>query len=340
MRSRAFRAEIELALSGRLADWSATREGTLALILLWISSRGMSFAKRRGVFRRHRGALTCACAGSFRRDREFAPIERWFVYMPFEHAENLVDQYESVRLFQSLADAGLADPLTWAVKHFEVIRRFGRFRIATPYWDAPRRSKRPSSLRSRVRASSPAEPCATRWLESRVFALADRSFMASPRILAVDTATDTCSVCAPAGRPGRSRSEAVGQRYSERALSMIDALLNAAGLRLEEVDLIAFGAGPGSFTGLRIACGLAQGLAWGIGRPVVPVGNLWALAERVFASPRPATGSCARLMRECTRRIARSITAARGSAAQPPSLANPRISPDWQTRWIRSRAMR
>ena len=148
--------------------------------------------------------------------------------------------------------------------------------------------------------------------------------MASPRILAVDTATDTCSVALLLDDRVNTRSEVVGQRHSERALSMIDALLNAAGLRLEEVDLIAFGAGPGSFTGLRIACGLAQGLAWGIDRSVIPVGNLRALAERVFresaASDRVLCAVDARMHEAYCAIYHRDP---RISEVQPPSLAKP-----------------
>jgi len=123
-----FAPEIELALAGSLDDWSATRQGTLALILLLDQFTRNAFRETPRAFAGDAAALSHSRALVYSgRDREFAPIERWFVYMPFEHAENLVDQYESVRLFQSLADAGLADPLTWAMKHFEVVRRFGRF---------------------------------------------------------------------------------------------------------------------------------------------------------------------------------------------------------------------
>jgi len=123
-----FAPEIERALAGSLNDWSATRQGTLALILLLDQFTRSVFRETPRAFAGDAAALSHARALVYSgRDREFAPIERWFVYMPFEHAENLIDQYESVRLFQSLADAGLADPLDWAVKHFEVIRRFGRF---------------------------------------------------------------------------------------------------------------------------------------------------------------------------------------------------------------------
>ncbi len=64
---------------------------------------------------------------------------------------------------------------------------------------------------------------------------------------------------------------------------MIDAALSNASLMLGDVDIFAFGAGPGSFTGLRIACGVAQGLAYGKRKQVVPVGNLRALAARAFS---------------------------------------------------------
>jgi tRNA threonylcarbamoyladenosine biosynthesis protein TsaB len=106
--------------------------------------------------------------------------------------------------------------------------------------------------------------------------------MSSPCLLALDTATETCSVALLRGGSVVLRSETVGQRHSERALPMVDDLLRATGTALRDLDYIAFGAGPGSFTGLRIACGLAQGLAWGAGKRVVPVGNLMALAARVF----------------------------------------------------------
>jgi len=77
-------------------------------------------------------------------------------------------------------------------------------------------------------------------------------------------------------------SEVVGQKHSERVLPLVDAVLREAGLQLRDVDVFAFGAGPGSFTGLRIACGVVQGLAYGCNRPVVGVGNLRALAAAAF----------------------------------------------------------
>jgi len=118
--------------------------------------------------------------------------------------------------------------------------------------------------------------------------------MTSPCILALDTATDVCSVALLSAGAIAARSERVGQQHSERALPMVDDVLRDAGVALPDVDFIAFGAGPGSFTGLRIACGLAQGLAWGVGKRVIPVGNLHALAARLFSeAPDVSTVLCA-----------------------------------------------
>jgi tRNA threonylcarbamoyladenosine biosynthesis protein TsaB len=98
-------------------------------------------------------------------------------------------------------------------------------------------------------------------------------------ILAIDTSTEYCSVALLHGGTLASREERAGQRHSELLLPMVEALLAEAGMQLARLDGIAFGAGPGSFTGLRIACGVAQGLALGAGVPVVPVGTLLALAH-------------------------------------------------------------
>jgi tRNA threonylcarbamoyladenosine biosynthesis protein TsaB len=99
-----------------------------------------------------------------------------------------------------------------------------------------------------------------------------------PVLLAFDTATEVCSVAVARGARIVERMETVGQRHSERVLPMARQLLADEGVALTELDAVAFGAGPGAFTGLRIACGVAQGLAYGLERPVVPVGNLAALA--------------------------------------------------------------
>lgn len=105
----------------------------------------------------------------------------------------------------------------------------------------------------------------------------------APTLLAIDTATEVCSVALAVGDAIDEASETVGHAHSARLLPMIDALLARHSLRLAECDAIAFGAGPGSFTGLRIACGVAQGLAYGADKPVIAIGNLAALAADAVA---------------------------------------------------------
>jgi tRNA threonylcarbamoyladenosine biosynthesis protein TsaB len=98
-------------------------------------------------------------------------------------------------------------------------------------------------------------------------------------LLALDTSTEYCSAALLCGEELTHRDAHAIQRHSALILPMIEDLLACAGLGPTQLDGIAFGAGPGSFTGLRIACGVAQGLAFGAGLPVVPVGTLVALAQ-------------------------------------------------------------
>jgi len=103
-------------------------------------------------------------------------------------------------------------------------------------------------------------------------------------LLALDTSTEYCSVAILRDEMLTHRDAHAVQRHSELILPMIEEVLRASGLALAQLHGIAFGAGPGSFTGLRIACGVAQGLAFGTGLRVVPVGTLMALAEEAGAS--------------------------------------------------------
>lgn len=103
------------------------------------------------------------------------------------------------------------------------------------------------------------------------------------KILALETSTETCSVALLAGAGLLLREERAGQRHSERILPMIDEVLYEAGFAPADLDGVAFGAGPGSFTGLRIACGVAQGLGFALDIPLLPVGTLLALAEACAA---------------------------------------------------------
>jgi tRNA threonylcarbamoyladenosine biosynthesis protein TsaB len=100
------------------------------------------------------------------------------------------------------------------------------------------------------------------------------------KILAFDTSSEYCSIALWMDGEILSRRVFAGQRHSELLLPMLQELLARAGLMLVQLDGIAFGAGPGSFTGLRIACGVAQGLAFGSNLPVIGISTLEALAQQ------------------------------------------------------------
>jgi tRNA threonylcarbamoyladenosine biosynthesis protein TsaB len=98
-------------------------------------------------------------------------------------------------------------------------------------------------------------------------------------LLAIETSGDFCSLAVSVGEAVHSRHLAAGQRHAEMTLDALDELMREASLSMADLHGIAYGEGPGSFTGLRIACSLVQGLAWARGVPVVGVGTLAALAE-------------------------------------------------------------
>ncbi len=102
---------------------------------------------------------------------------------------------------------------------------------------------------------------------------------AAPNVLALETSSERLSVALASGDARWNRSLEEGTRHSEHILIAIDALLSDAGLSLGALDAIAFGAGPGAFTGVRLGCGVAQGLALALGCPVVAVNSLQALAQ-------------------------------------------------------------
>lgn len=102
--------------------------------------------------------------------------------------------------------------------------------------------------------------------------------MRAVKLLAFEAATRRLSVALWCDGAITEKSADVPNGGSERLLPWAGELLAAAGLSLQQLDGIAFGAGPGGFTGLRLACGVAQGLAFGLEVPVVPVGSLAALA--------------------------------------------------------------
>jgi tRNA threonylcarbamoyladenosine biosynthesis protein TsaB len=98
------------------------------------------------------------------------------------------------------------------------------------------------------------------------------------KILAIETSHESGSVALLTPSSCRELSAQGAQTHSAWVLPTIAQLMDEAGLAISELDAIAFGAGPGAFTGLRLACGVAQGLAFATHRPVVAVGSLEALA--------------------------------------------------------------
>jgi len=103
------------------------------------------------------------------------------------------------------------------------------------------------------------------------------------RFAAFETSTEWCSVALSVDGEIAAIERRAGHRHSELALPMLEDLFRKTNTKPETLDAIAFGAGPGSFTGLRIACGLAQGLALPRGLPVIGIPTLEALAEECGA---------------------------------------------------------
>ncbi len=144
------------------------------------------------------------------------------------------------------------------------------------------------------------------------------------KLLAFDTSTRWLTVGCGDGNAFLARTEDVGNGHSERLLPLIHTLLAEAGYTLATLDGIAFGAGPGAFTGVRIACGVAQGLALGADRPLLPVCTLEAIAQmawHAYAAPNVMACLDARMREVYVAAYARD--GARWREAKPPEVTKP-----------------
>lgn len=101
-------------------------------------------------------------------------------------------------------------------------------------------------------------------------------------LLALDTATEACSAALLHEGQLIHRFEVIPRMHAGRLLPMIEEVLDEAGLMLRQIDALVFGRGPGAFTGVRIATGMVQGLAFATDKPVIDISNLAALAQRAW----------------------------------------------------------
>jgi len=120
---------VEAALAGAFADWDAAPDRALARVLLLDQFTRNIFRDTPRAFAGDAQALVAAEAAVARGfDRALDPLQRWFLYLPYEHAEDAAMQRRSLALFEALArETGNAEPLEWARRHADVIFRFGRY---------------------------------------------------------------------------------------------------------------------------------------------------------------------------------------------------------------------
>ncbi|MEA5571438.1 DUF924 family protein [Calothrix sp. UHCC 0171] len=128
IRSR-FLVDYENAAQGLLNEWKNSPKSCLALILLLDQFPRNLFRDTPKAFATDWEALSTAKKAVARNfDRQLLPVQRWFIYLPFEHSENLADQHQAVKLFKSLSHhPDSASAITYAIRHMEVIEQFGRF---------------------------------------------------------------------------------------------------------------------------------------------------------------------------------------------------------------------
>ncbi len=111
-------------------------------------------------------------------------------------------------------------------------------------------------------------------------------------VLAVDTSTAACSVALIFNNQIHQRYEVLPQKHAQRLLEMVDEVLDEAGILGADIDALAYGEGPGAFTGVRIAAGVVQGLALGWDKPVFGISSLEAMVERVLSESILTKSAC------------------------------------------------
>lgn len=153
------------------------------------------------------------------------------------------------------------------------------------------------------------------------------------KILAIDTSSTACSVALADNEDLLERHEIIGNRHSRELLGFVQALLIRAGTSLYDLDAIAIGNGPGSFTGLRLGLGVAQGLAWGADLPLIPVSSLAAMAAQ-SNQPYLLTAADARMGEvywQCFKRSVSGLPAAltEPELARPTEVSPPKIDGNW-----------
>ncbi len=102
--------------------------------------------------------------------------------------------------------------------------------------------------------------------------------------LAIDTSSEACSIAISAKGKIKSFHEVSSVKHSERILNIIDELLDESKIKLNDLDMIACGVGPGSFTGIRLSCSIAQGLSYSLDLPLVAISSLLSMALQLNKS--------------------------------------------------------
>jgi tRNA threonylcarbamoyladenosine biosynthesis protein TsaB len=155
------------------------------------------------------------------------------------------------------------------------------------------------------------------------------------KLLALDSATERCSVALWLDGGVSSREAIRDRSHSELLLPMIAALLDEAGVTLRQLDGIAFGRGPGGFTGVRLAAGIAQGMGFAAELPLLPISDLRALAAQVLLLPEAAPHALicqdARMGEVywgCFERLGEAILAVGPEAVGPPGSVV--LPPSWR----------